>query len=80
MYILIYLLGYIIAFICFRKIQKINCFPQDWKEVIRALAVALLSWGTVLFAIVYAIIILCRLIEEWYEDNKNKFGKPPKWL
>lgn len=63
-YIIIYLIGFVIAYYRTRKVIRDNQPPKNWNEVIIIFIPSLFSW-IIVFIDIY--------------DN-IKLPKPPKWL
>jgi len=64
--LIIYFIGYIIAYIWLRKLNNTN----DWVTILLAGLIAVISW----VAIIFIIVILV------FEKIKIKIPNPPKWL
>lgn len=74
MIIVIYLIGFIIAYLLFKKMMKIQYPNKDrtWTDIVFTLVIASLSWVTIICGLLS--ILICKIAE--ISDNH----KPPKWL
>ena len=76
--IIIYLVGYALAYLIFRKIRtkEYADLPRNWSEVIFTFCMALLSWVLVGIYLLYLLLELILGII----DKMDKKSEPPKWL
>lgn len=68
LYIIIYLIGYVLAFFISKSSKE-----QDWEDIIVRAFVALFSWVIVALLLLAILVTLIMMLCE-------KLPKPPKWL
>jgi hypothetical protein len=71
MYWIIYILGYLVSYICLKLLFQIDDDEPEWGDIAIRLFCSLLSWITVLLMLIAFLIVRC---------NESIHIKPPKWL
>jgi hypothetical protein len=73
MFVAIYFLIMVAAFIMYRKVDRFQQNDRTWADVIVAFALALFWFFTIFL---YLLLFLGEHLDKKYLSNK----KPPKWL
>lgn len=69
MYLLIYIIGFIVAYIGYRLLDGSS---NNWEEVFKRIFYSLFSWLIIILFGVFCLVC--------YVHDKYKLPKPPKWL